>query len=127
MWIIPHALFRAGARLGARSGSKEMRGCACLDCFANAAKCPCVRLNGQRLPYRPVRATPLLMTGSSNPSFGRSGGGKGSGGLNGFGPVTGVALEDESLGLTRTKVLIKKRKRKRKNQWRRVIDTGPSI
>ena len=63
-------------------GAGRRAGCACEDCFENEARCPCVRLNGQRVPYEPVY--------------------QGEGG--GAATVTGVALEQLAMGMTRTKV-----------------------
>ena len=71
-------------------------GCDCVDCFANHARCPCVRLNGQRLPY-----TAMRREGSVGP-----------------GPIVGVLLE-ATLGMTRTKVC----KRAHGARARRVIES----
>lgn len=76
-------------------GALKRSGCDCVDCYANESRCPCVRLNGQRLPYVPLR----------------HGNGGSSSGANGGGAVKGVMLEG-SLSMTRTKVRAQKLLRK---------------
>jgi hypothetical protein len=71
-------------------GSLKRSGCDCVDCFANESRCPCVRLNGQRLPYVPLRQS----------KAGSNGAGEGGGG---GGAVKGIMLEG-TLSMTRTKV-----------------------